>query len=139
MQRCEQQRLPRRYKVVLAAEILASYMSVRWRVERDSLPAVMAAVRDRRAAPRTSVAAAGLTATRLGSATGRVLRLLPTDSRCLMQSLVLSRLLAARGISSVLVIGAHSHSDFTAHAWVEVDGLPVLPTRGFEEARLLEI
>jgi hypothetical protein len=69
----------------------------------------------------------------------KTLRVLPTDSRCLVQSLVLSRLLATRGIPSTLVIGARSDSTFMAHAWVEHGGYPLLPQEGFEEYRLLEL
>jgi hypothetical protein len=78
-------------------------------------------------------------ASRLGRAVYRTLRILPTDSRCLVQSLVLSRMLSARGIPSTLVIGAHSRPDFTAHAWVEHDGRPVLPPRGYQDSRLVEL
>ena len=69
----------------------------------------------------------------------RTLRALPTDSRCLVQSLVLSQMLGARGIPSTLVIGARSQPEFEAHAWVEYDGRPVLPPRDFQDARLVEL
>ena len=69
----------------------------------------------------------------------RTLRVLPTNSRCLVQSLVLSRLLATRGIPSTLVIGARSDSTFMAHAWVEHGGYPLLPREGFDEYRLPEL
>jgi hypothetical protein len=75
----------------------------------------------------------------LGRAVFRTLRVLPTDSRCLVQSLVLSRMLSARGIPSTLVIGAHSRPEFTAHAWVEHQGRPVLPPRGYQDSRLVEL
>jgi hypothetical protein len=52
---------------------------------------------------------------------------------------VLSALLSARGISSTLVIGANSEPDFVAHAWVEHEGWPLLPPRGFEQSRLVDI
>lgn len=69
----------------------------------------------------------------------RTLRLLPTDSRCLAQSLVLLRMLSDRGIPATFIIGAHSRPEFEAHAWIEYAGAPVLPTLGFEESRLLEL
>jgi hypothetical protein len=56
-----------------------------------------------------------------------------------MQSLVLSSLLAARGLPSTLVIGAHSKPEFVAHAWIEHDGRPVLPPLDFCDSRLVEI
>ena len=63
-----------------------------------------------------------VTAARLGYAVARTLRTLPTDSRCLVQALVLYRLLSERGIHSTLVIGARSQPEFAAHAWVEHAG-----------------
>jgi hypothetical protein len=57
----------------------------------------------------------------------------------LVQSLVLSRLLTARAISSTLVIAAHAQPDFAAHAWLEHEGRPVLPPQGFNESKLVEI
>ena len=69
----------------------------------------------------------------------RTLTLLPTDSRCLMRSLVLTQLLARRGIESRFVLGVRSGAEFKAHAWVERNDVPLLPPgdAGFE--RLLEI
>jgi hypothetical protein len=78
-------------------------------------------------------------ARRLGWAVTRTLSVLPTDSRCLMQSLVLNRLLVARSIPSRLVIGARSDGPFMAHAWVECNGVAVLPARGYENSRLVEL
>lgn len=130
-------------KIVLAAEILAAYVVARWRMSRRDIRDVVSASRARWGA-RPAAWEPGsreewLVAHRLGNAVGRTLRILPTDSRCLVQALVLSRLLSARGISSTLVIGAHSRPDFAAHAWVEHDGHPVLPQQGFHESRLLEL
>ncbi|MGH2843253.1 MAG: lasso peptide biosynthesis protein [Solirubrobacteraceae bacterium] len=42
-------------------------------------------------------------------------------------------------MESTLVIGAHPQPDFAAHAWIEHDGSPVLPTAGFADSRLLEL
>ncbi len=65
-------------------------------------------------------------------------RLLPTDSRCLVRSLVLTRLLGRRGVPSSLVIGVMSEPQFAAHAWVEHGGAPLLsPGTGFQ--RLVEV
>jgi hypothetical protein len=99
-------------------------------------------LRDLRSGPGRSTvdeAAVARTAARLAGATERVLRLIPADTRCLNQSLVLSALLARRGIDSRVVIGvSSSHESFGAHAWVEVDGRPLL-ARAHEHARLVEL
>jgi hypothetical protein len=78
-------------------------------------------------------------AKRLGWAVTRTLTVLPTDSRCLVQSLVLQRLLVARSIPSQVVIGARSDGPFMAHAWVECNSVAVLPTRGYENSRMVEL
>ena len=76
---------------------------------------------------------------RLGRAVTRTLPLLPTESRCLMRSLVLTSLLARRGLPSRVVIGVKSGGEFGAHAWVEHEGEPVLPTDRAEFGRLTEV
>ena len=50
---------------------------------------------------------------------------------CLPNAIVLNRMLRRRGVPSTLVIGAKRGEDFAAHAWVEVDGLPI--GEGLEE------
>jgi hypothetical protein len=52
-----------------------------------------------------------------------------------MQSLVLTRLLARRGIETRLVIAVRPGERFAAHAWIEHDEVPLLPAiaPGFEE------
>ncbi|MDQ3569707.1 MAG: lasso peptide biosynthesis B2 protein [Actinomycetota bacterium] len=82
---------------------------------------------------------AHLSGLRLGRAVSRTLRLLPTDSRCLVRSLVLTALLARRGLSSLLVIGVRSDPEFAAHAWVEHAGRPLLPPGEETFQRLLEL
>jgi hypothetical protein len=64
----------------------------------------------------------------LGVATGRVLRALRLDARCLTQSLVLYAMLSRRGVKSTLVIGVRPGEVFGAHSWIEVEGHPVLPS-----------
>jgi hypothetical protein len=76
---------------------------------------------------------------RLGQAVQRTLRLAPGDTRCLTRSLVLTRILARRGISSTLVIGARAKPRFQAHAWVEQAGQPVLPAGDGSYGRLVEL
>ena len=109
-------------------------MRVRWLMVRFDLPEAVARLRagDRRA--RESV-----NPWHVAGATARVLSLLPTDSRCLMRSLVLLRLLAVRGVTSTLVIGVKTEPAFAAHAWVEWEGAGLLPTGSGEYRRLTEI
>ena len=128
---------------MLVGEILGVYTATRWRLPRGDIREVAAA--SRTVLERTPAVAPPRgqdswdVAAHLGWAVYRTLRVLPTDSRCLVQSLVLSRMLAARGIQSTLVIGAHSQPQFTAHAWVEHEGRPVLPPRGYQDSRLIEL
>jgi hypothetical protein len=130
-------------KVMLAAEILGVYAATRWRMPRGDIRHVAEASRALMERTTPAPPPAGLDSwemsARLGRAVYRTLRVLPTDSRCLVQSLVLSRMLSARGIPSTLVIGARSRPDFEAHAWVEHHGRPVLPPRDFQDFRLLEL
>lgn len=151
--------MPPAAKAALAAEILAAYVLARWMMPRRDIRQVVQAVRgQRREQPRARASGpqvgqqatapepgertagqAAHTAARLGWAVTQTLRVLPTDSRCLVQALVLSRLLSERDIPSTLVIGARSQPGFAAHAWVEHAGRPVLSPAGFDEARLVEL
>ena len=79
-----------------------------------------------------------LSAWRLAQATGKVLKRLPSDSRCLFHSLTLMYMLERRGISQTLVIAVQPRP-FGAHAWLEVDGRPILPEADLGYERLLEI
>jgi hypothetical protein len=131
-------------KPLLIAEILSTYAVTRWRMPRGEIRDVVSATRggglaSAPDAPEQISRETWAIAARLARAVTKTLRVLPTDSRCLVQSLVLSRLLATRGIHSTLVIGARSDSTFMAHAWVEHGGYPLLPQEGFEEYRLLEL
>lgn len=120
----------------LVAEILHAYTIVRWRMRGPDIRVVIAQLRGHRGGEcRTDFP---LTR-RLARAVVLTLRLLPTDNRCLARSLVLDRLLARRSLASVVVIAAQSGREFKAHAWVEHDGVPVLPpgTDGYQ--RLVEI
>jgi hypothetical protein len=130
-------------KALLIAEILGAYVVTRWRMSRIDVRGVLAAARRPSAIPRRaqklSPREAWEVGVRLGRAVDRTLTVLPTDSRCLVQSLVLSRLLATRDIPTTLVIGAHPKPKFEAHAWVEYHGRAVLPPLGFQEFRLLEL
>ena len=124
-------------KLRLAAEILAAYVRVRLvlRRHRD--------VRDALASLRAPPGRAGSSGhpgpVRLAHAVTRVLDRLPSDSRCLTRSLVLAHLLSRRGLASTVVIGVRAGSSFGAHAWVERDGVALLPPDEAEFARLVEL
>ena len=128
------------WKIRLVVEILTTYVRVRWEFRRKDLPETIEALRTGRRAlagtsqdPREDFRL-GL---RLGDAVGRTLRPLPFDSRCLVRSLVLTRLLERRGISSQVVIGVRPEPTFAAHAWVEREGVPLLPSQEPEYQRLV--
>lgn len=133
-------------KLRLAGEVLATYCQVRWWMRRQSLENIVTRLREghgRGPSPTAGEAADDLVtqrlaALRLSRAVSRTMRLLPTDSRCLVRSLVLTRLLGRRGVPSSLVIGVMAEPQFAAHAWVEHAGAPVLsPGTGYE--RLVEV
>jgi hypothetical protein len=122
-------------RAALVVEILAAYGTVHWHLRRRDLPAVVTALR------AGSVARRPLPADdrRLAGAAVRVLSVMPGDTRCLVRSLVVLRLLARRGIDVRLIIAARPAPTFEAHAWVERGGRPLLPTRGLGNARLTEL
>jgi hypothetical protein len=110
----------------LVGEILWTYALVRWWMLRRGLPRTLIAIRCD--APAATVADMPIScALRLGHGVQRTLGVLPFDSRCLIRSLVLTRLLARRGLTSTVVLAAKSKPSFEAHAWVEHDGTPLLP------------
>jgi hypothetical protein len=121
----------------LSVEVVGTYVVVRRRLRRRDLPAV---VQDLRAAPRRARRpASGWDGPRLAAAAVRVLNLLPGDSRCLTRSLVVLAVLARRGIAARLIVAARPEPSFAAHAWIEQDGRPLLPTEGFGDAQLAEL
>jgi Transglutaminase-like superfamily len=116
-------------KLRLIAEILATYPSALRLVRSNDLEGMVARARDV-PRPRPHEVAPELEhsfAKQVGVAVTRTLHVLPTDSRCLVRSIVLTRLLSRRAIPSRLVIGVTPGADFAAHAWVEHDDQPVLP------------
>jgi Transglutaminase-like superfamily len=133
-------RLPAWRKLALAGEILSLYGRARPPLKRNDLRGAVSRIRDGHRTETDGVDRvtyiAGL---RYGRAVGRVLGALPLDSRCLMQSLVLTGLLARRGVRGDVVIGVRQGEEFGAHAWVELGGYPVLPPHGEEFERLLTI
>jgi Transglutaminase-like superfamily len=135
---------PRRFSVVerarLAAEVAWVYLRVRRLLRRCDLPTTLAALRCHRGSAPTAPQTDRNMELRLARAVAMTLDRLPADARCLSQSLVLTRLLTVRGIPSTLVIGVSDAGEmFGAHAWVERDGLPLLPVGGAAERRLVEL
>jgi Transglutaminase-like superfamily len=129
--------------VLLVAEILAVYFRVRVRVARHPFPEALAGTRDDRSSDSLvadePAAVTYLRAARLARAVQRTLKLLPADGRCLMQSLVLTALLARRGIDTKLLIGVNQGGEFEAHAWVEYCGRALLPDSQDEFHMLAEL
>jgi hypothetical protein len=122
-------------------EILASYREARRAVKAMSIgPAVQALRGCSQVDPdRGSASELRYEALRLGRAVHLTLRFAPGDTRCLTRSLVLTQLLGRRGIQASLVIGARTSPSFSAHAWVEQAGQPVLPAGDSSFGRLVEL
>lgn len=49
----------------------------------------------------------------------------PFQSRCLARSLFLAALLRRQGIAGSVCIGVRGEDGFDAHAWVEIDSVPI--------------
>jgi hypothetical protein len=135
-----------RRKLQLAGEVYVAYCHVRWWLRRHEIAEVLRRLRSW--GPADAGVASGfeddvrhgyLSGLRLGRAVIGSLRLLPTDSRCLTRSLVLTGLLARRGIASSLIIGVRPDPEFVAHAWVEYAGEPLLPPGETSLGRLTEM
>lgn len=125
-------------RVHLALEIIGAYAAARRELKRAPIADVVAALRAERL-PLTAEPSALWEARRLGRAVTRTLSLVPGDTRCLARSLVLTRMLARRGIDAKLVIGARPAPEFLAHAWVEHEGEPVITPGDGSFARLVEL
>ncbi|MHB8242950.1 MAG: lasso peptide biosynthesis B2 protein [Solirubrobacteraceae bacterium] len=126
-------------RVRLAVEILAAYAQARRALRRAPIAEVVAGLRAQ-APPSTPATPGSLDeALRLGRAVTRLLSHVPGDTRCLARSLVLTRLLARRGIQAKLVIGARAKPEFLAHAWVEHGGDAVLDPGDESFGRLVEL
>jgi hypothetical protein len=110
----------------LAAEIVATYATVRILLWRRTRPETVAALRRGLADDAVASEASLSLGRHLASATVRTITLLPADSRCLMRSLVLLRVLARRGLGATLVLSAAPGPPLEAHAWVEHAGEPLL-------------
>jgi hypothetical protein len=135
-------RLGARARLRLAAEIATSYVTVRRRIHTVKLPEHLALLRGdltHAGVPAWRAPYEHIRAVRLGQAVARHLPRLPGETRCLTQALVLTALLAKRGIDAKVVIAVSPAPDFRAHAWVEHLGVPVLPPGDFHGGRLVEL
>jgi predicted N-acetyltransferase YhbS len=65
-------------------------------------------------------------AQRVGYAVFRAARLLPWHPTCLRQAISVKRMLRRRGIASRLKLGISNSAEGEAHAWVTVQGQPVI-------------
>ena len=128
-----------REKLELGLEIVSAYARARWRLWRADLPSTVAALRTAAPAGGGETRDGDRAGLRLGRVVTRSLRHVPFDSRCLMRSLVLTSLLARRGIDSSLVIAVSAEPGFEAHAWVERGGVALLPAARSPFRRIVEI
>lgn len=118
--------LPLVMKARLAARIGGTFVLVHWRLRRAPLPSVVRSfgAPDGEMEPR-------LEARRLSNIVHGTLRLGPLRPRCLVNALVLFRLLRAQGDPAELVIGLpREPRDKDAHAWVEIGRVDVGPPPG---------
>jgi hypothetical protein len=113
-------------KATLALRILHSYLRIRPRVHREPLPPFIAMLG--RPGRRTG---RPLPPQRLSRAVYRTLRLGPRRPTCLVNALVLYRLLREQGDDAEVVIGLPAAAaDKDAHAWVELQGVDIGPPPG---------
>jgi hypothetical protein len=131
VERYLRRRMPADLRVRVAVEIVATYLQVRRRMLRGDVREVVARLRGDAVDTHEPYVAYRM-GRRLGHPVRRTLDPLPWDSRCLMRSLVLLRMLARRGVVCRLVIGVRPGETLEAHAWIEHDGHPLLPTLGYE-------
>ena len=114
-------------KVRLAARVWLRFARVRRAVDREPLPAFVSELGGTgRSSPRSAHAPATLS-----TAVHRSLRIGRRRPRCLINALVLFRLLREQGEAAELVIGLpEAARDHRAHAWVELAGRDVGPPPG---------
>jgi hypothetical protein len=127
-------------RVRLAGEVLGAYRRARRLLRSRTAPEAVAELRAH--ARRHPVGErAGLdqyVGARLAHAVTLTLRPLPTDVRCLSQSLTLLNVMERRDLHPTLVIGVRPEP-FSAHAWIELDGRPLLPPADPDHERLTEL
>jgi hypothetical protein len=126
------------WRARVTLEVMAAYARLYRQPERAGISSAIGLAR--RGAPLTvEDRCAVADARRLGTAVRRVCALLPGRTSCLIESLVLLRLLSRRGITARVVLAVARGAETQAHAWVEVAQQPVLPPAGAEFARLTEL
>jgi Transglutaminase-like superfamily len=114
-------------KARLAARVWVRFGLVTVALRRKALPALVGELAETdRSPPGRSYSAATLS-----NAVHRSLRLGSRRPRCLVQALVLFRLLREQGEPAELLIGLPPEApNQEAHAWVELDGRDVGPPPG---------
>jgi Transglutaminase-like superfamily len=123
-------------KLRLRAEIAWTTLRVRRLLRRNDLSAALD--RCRNAAAPSEPAPSRDEVVRVVRAVRRTLGALPGDSRGLIASLVLIAVLARRRLDALLVVG-RPRNGYSAHAWVEVGGLPALPAAKDKFAQLIAL
>lgn len=126
-------------KLRVGAEVFGLYVRVRIALRRLPLPELLAQLRGPMSARPAVTVEDQVVGIRLGRAVSRALAPLPFDSRCLVRSLVLAAMLSRREIDARVIIGVEPGPDFTAHAWVESDGLSLLPVDRERYHRIAEL
>lgn len=126
-------------KAMLSAEVIFTYGRARRLLRRADLPTALAALRKPAGARGADLEDPVLLGRRLAHSTTRTLAALPADSRCLMQALTLTGLLARRRLASDLLISVRPGEAFAAHAWVEHAGEPLLPADSPGHERLVKL
>jgi len=126
-----------RRRASLAVEILVTFVSVRVTMREPDIRRTLERLREGGDAPAT--AGDLQVAFHLAHAVNRILAPVPRRSRCLVQSLVLTKMLARRGISSSLVIAVAPGPQLEAHAWVESGHVPLLRPATPEQGQLVRL
>ena len=118
--------LPLTTKARLVARICATFLLVHWRLRRAPLPLVVRSFGGPNGDGQQRVEAR-----RLSRIVHGTLHIGPFRPRCLVNALVLFRLLRAQGDPAELVIGLpHEPRDEEAHAWVEIQRVDLGPPPG---------
>lgn len=120
LQRTSRARRWTRQEWRLLAEAWLALLRAGLALRRWSLPEVL------RRQPRPTAEGVSLDGAPLVRAVQRAAHLFPVPMLCLPQSLALAGMLVRRGQSCAVVLGARPQAGvLDAHAWVEVDGIPI--------------
>lgn len=121
-----------RRAAALGAEAWIELLTVQWALRRRPLPDVLARL-DRIPAAKPLTAGrwriggpVPATPQELSTAVQRAAHYLPVPTLCLPQSIALAKMMALRGDSCEVIIGAlPQNGSLDAHAWVEYEGSPL--------------